>query len=95
MVLLVMNEQGVEKLQSSKFTLGADAAVAGGPVGRSAQAQTDVQMQAKILSYSRSRGLFAGVSLERRMIFRNTFEKKSSAILPRTMNPSTATDACK
>ena len=63
-VLLVMNEQGVEKLQSSKFTLGADAAVAGGPVGRSAQAQTDAQMQAKILSYSRSRGLFAGVSLE-------------------------------
>ena len=63
-VLLVMNEEGVEKLQSSKFTLGADAAVAGGPVGRSVQAQTDAQMRAKILSYSRSRGLFAGVSLE-------------------------------
>ena len=63
-VLLVMNQEGVEKLQSSKFTLGADAAVAGGPVGRSAQAQTDAQMRAKILSYSRSRGLFAGVSLE-------------------------------
>jgi SH3 domain-containing YSC84-like protein 1 len=63
-VLLVMNEEGVEKLRSSKFTLGADAAVAGGPVGRSAQAQTDAQMHAKILSYSRSRGLFAGLSLE-------------------------------
>jgi len=63
-VLLVMNRRGREKLLESKFTLGADAAVAGGPVGRSAQAQTDAQMQAKILSYSRSRGVFAGVSLE-------------------------------
>ena len=63
-ILLVMNEEGVEKLLSSKFTLGADAAVAGGPVGRSAQVQTDAQMHAKILAYSRSRGLFAGLSLE-------------------------------
>lgn len=63
-VLLVMNERGAEKLIESKFTLGADAAVAGGPVGRSAQAQTDAQMHAQILSYSRSRGLFAGISLE-------------------------------
>jgi lipid-binding SYLF domain-containing protein len=63
-VLLVMNERGAEKLIQSKFTLGADAAVAGGPVGRSAQAQTDAQMHAQILSYSRSRGLFAGISLE-------------------------------
>lgn len=63
-VLLVMNEQGRKKLLASKFTLGADAAVAGGPVGRSAQAQTDAQMQAKILSYSRSRGVFAGISLQ-------------------------------
>ena len=62
-VLLVMNRQGVEKLLSNKFTLGVDAAIAGGPVGRSAQAQTDAQMHAKILSYSRSRGAFAGVSL--------------------------------
>lgn len=63
-ILLVMNEEGVEKLLSSKFTLGADAAVAAGPVGRSAQVQTDAQMYAKILAYSRSRGLFAGLSLE-------------------------------
>ncbi len=63
-VLLVMNEDGVDKLLSSKFTLGADAAVAGGPVGRSAQVQTDAQMHAKILAYSRSRGLFAGLSLD-------------------------------
>lgn len=63
-VLLVMNESGKSKLLSSKATLGADASVAGGPVGRTASAQTDVQMRAEILSYSRSRGLFAGVSLE-------------------------------
>jgi lipid-binding SYLF domain-containing protein len=63
-VLLVMNQEGAEKLLASKFTLGADAAVAGGPVGRSAQVQTDAQMHAKILAYSRSRGLFAGLSIE-------------------------------
>jgi lipid-binding SYLF domain-containing protein len=63
-VLLVLNKKGKDKLISSKFTLGVDAAVAGGPVGRSAQAQTDVQMRAEILAYSRSRGAFAGVSLE-------------------------------
>lgn len=63
-VLLVMNESGKKKLLSSKATLGADASVAGGPVGRTAAAQTDLQMTAEILSYSRSRGLFAGVSLE-------------------------------
>jgi lipid-binding SYLF domain-containing protein len=63
-VLLVMNERGKDKLLKSKFTLGGDAAVAAGPVGRSAQAQTDALMHAEILSYSRSRGVFAGISLE-------------------------------
>lgn len=63
-VLLVMNERGVDKLLSSKFTLGGDASVAGGPVGRQASAQTDAQMHAEILSWSRSRGAFAGISLE-------------------------------
>lgn len=62
-VMLVMNSGGVEKLLSSKFTLGADASVAAGPVGRTASANTDVQLNAEILSYSRSRGLFAGVAL--------------------------------
>src|SRR4051794_36334659 len=62
-VLLVMNESGMKKLLTSKFTLGADAAVAGGPVGRSASAQTDAMMHAEILSWSRSRGAFAGLSL--------------------------------
>jgi lipid-binding SYLF domain-containing protein len=63
-VLLLLNKSGKDKLLSGRFTLGGDAAVAGGPVGRSAQAQTDAQMRAEILSYSRSRGVFAGVSLE-------------------------------
>jgi SH3 domain-containing YSC84-like protein 1 len=63
-IMLVMNERGQEKLLQSKFTIGADAAAAAGPVGREAQAQTDAQMHAEILSYSRSRGVFAGISLE-------------------------------
>jgi lipid-binding SYLF domain-containing protein len=63
-VLLVMNERGAEKLMTSEFTLGGDATVAAGPVGRSAEAETDAYMHAQILSYSRARGVFAGVSLE-------------------------------
>jgi lipid-binding SYLF domain-containing protein len=62
-VMLVMNSGGVDKLLSSKFTLGADASVAAGPVGRTASAKTDLQLDAEILSYSRSHGLFAGVAL--------------------------------
>jgi lipid-binding SYLF domain-containing protein len=64
LVLLVMNPKGIDYLLRSKFTLGADASVAAGPVGRTAEAATDAQMHAEILSYSRSRGLFAGLSLE-------------------------------
>jgi lipid-binding SYLF domain-containing protein len=62
-VMLVMNAGGVEKLLASKFTRGGDASVAAGPVGRSASAKTDLQMHAEILSYSRSQGVFAGISL--------------------------------
>jgi lipid-binding SYLF domain-containing protein len=64
LVFLIMNDRGVDKLIQSKFTVGADATAAAGPVGRDAQAQTDAQMHAEILSYSRSRGLFAGLSLQ-------------------------------
>jgi lipid-binding SYLF domain-containing protein len=63
-LLLVMNPKGAESLLKSKVKLGADAAVAAGPKGRDAQAATDAFMRAEILTYSRSRGLFAGVSLE-------------------------------
>lgn len=63
-VLLIMNPGGARSLLKSKVKLGADAAAAAGPKGRSAQAATDVVMRAEVLSYSRSKGLFAGVSLE-------------------------------
>jgi lipid-binding SYLF domain-containing protein len=62
-VLLVMNGGGMKHLLSDKFTLGGDASVAAGPIGRSLTAQTDAELQAEILSYSRSHGLFAGISL--------------------------------
>jgi lipid-binding SYLF domain-containing protein len=61
--MLVMNKRGVDRLLSSQFTLGGDASVAAGPVGRSTQAETDAAMTAEILTWSRSRGLFAGISL--------------------------------
>src|SRR5216684_6274958 len=64
LVLLVMNDRGMESILSSKVKLGADASVAGGPKGRDASADTDAWMRAEILSYSLSRGVFAGVSLE-------------------------------
>src|ERR1039457_571268 len=64
MVLLVMNERGMKRLLTTKFTLGGDASVAAGPVGRDATAQTDALMTAEILSWSRSHGVFAGVSLD-------------------------------
>lgn len=63
-VLLVMNERGAQKLLSSQFTLGGEGEVAAGPVGRDATAQTDAKMTAEILSWSRSHGVFAGVSLQ-------------------------------
>ncbi len=63
-VLLVMNPKGADSILSSKVKLGADASAAAGPKGRTAAADTDVVMKAEVLSYSRSRGLFAGISLE-------------------------------
>ena len=63
LVMLVMNEGGVKKMLGNKVSLGADASVAAGPVGRSATAATDGQMRAEVLSYSRAQGLFAGVDV--------------------------------
>lgn len=63
-VLLVMNDGGMKHLLADKFTIGGDATAAAGPVGRAASAQTDAMLHAEMLSYSRSRGLFAGISLE-------------------------------
>jgi lipid-binding SYLF domain-containing protein len=63
-VMLVMNQKGMHRLLSDQFTLGGDAAIAAGPVGRDATAQTDAEMTAEILSWSRSRGVFAGLALK-------------------------------
>jgi lipid-binding SYLF domain-containing protein len=64
LIMLVMSERGADKLLASKFTLGAEGSAAAGPVGRSVKAQTDAQMHADILSWSRSQGLFAGLAIE-------------------------------
>ncbi len=63
-ILLIMNKSGMNRLLSSKITLGGGASVAAGPVGRESQAQTDVTLRAEILSWSRSRGVFAGIALQ-------------------------------
>jgi len=64
LIMLIMTQRGADKLMASKFTLGAEGSVAAGPVGRTATAQTDAQLHADILSWSRSQGLFAGLALE-------------------------------
>jgi lipid-binding SYLF domain-containing protein len=63
-VMLVMNDRGAERLLGSKFTVGGDASAAAGPVGRTASAETDATMRAEILTWSRARGVFAGISLQ-------------------------------
>jgi len=99
-IMLVMNERGAQRLLSSKFTLGGDASVAAGPVGRSATAQTDAYMTAEILSWSRSRGVFAGVSLngstlrqdmdDNRELYGKTIE--NTAIVNQEVAPPKAAD---
>ncbi len=63
-VMLVMNQRGMDRLAADKFTIGADVSAAIGPVGRTAAANTDASVRAEILSYSRAKGIFAGVSLD-------------------------------
>jgi SH3 domain-containing YSC84-like protein 1 len=82
-VMLVMNERGMQKLLSDKFTLGADASVAAGPVGRTAAANTDAKMNAEILAWSRSKGLFAGISLNGATL--RPDNKENSALYGREM----------
>ena len=71
LILLVMTERGLNGLLKDKFTLGADAGIAAGPVGRYAEAGADVMMQGEIYSYSRSKGVFAGISLKGTVITSN------------------------
>ena len=87
LVLLIMNENGVKHLLRDKFTLGGEASAAAGPVGRTAEASTDAEMHAEILSWSRSRGIFLGVSLEGSVIRPN-----KSATLEFYGKPVTAND---
>lgn len=84
LVLLVMNQQGMDHLLSSKFKIGADASAAAGPVGRNAEASTDWKMKSEILSYSRARGLFAGVDLSGSAI---TQDKDETRVLYGRMVP--------
>lgn len=84
-VMLVMNARGAEKLMQSKAELGADASVAGGPVGRTSAAATDLQMRAEILTYSRARGLFAGISLQG--AFMKTDGAADERLYGRTLKP--------
>ena len=84
LVMVVTNDQGMQHLLSSKFKLGADASAAAGPVGRSADADTDVKMRAEVLTYSRARGIFAGVDLSGAAI---TQDKDETALLYGKMLP--------
>lgn len=81
-ILVVTNDRGVRGLLENKFTLGADASVAAGPAGRDAEAKTDWQLKASILSYSRSKGLFAGVSVDGMVI--NQEKEDNAAYYNRT-----------
>jgi lipid-binding SYLF domain-containing protein len=72
LVMLIMNQQGMDNLLASKFKLGADASVAAGPVGRHAAADTDWKMRAQVLSYSRARGVFAGLELSGAVVKQDT-----------------------
>src|SRR5207245_2714392 len=78
LVMVVTNDQGMQHLLSSKFKLGADASAAAGPVGRDAAADTDVKMRAEVLTYSRARGIFAGIDLSGAAI---TQDKDETALL--------------
>ena len=101
-VLVVVNERGIDSLAQNTFKIGGDASVAAGPVGREAAASTDYKLEAQILSYSRSRGLFAGVSLAGSTIRadRNANEKiygvgysTRNIVVERKVQPTAAADA--
>ena len=76
-VMVVMNDKGIDRLLSNKFTVGADAAVAAGPVGRQASAQTDATMRAEMLAWSHSRGVFAGIALQGATLREDNDENKA------------------
>jgi lipid-binding SYLF domain-containing protein len=75
-IMLMMDRKGMEKLASDKFTVGADASVAAGPVGRTTAADTDASLHAEILSWSRAHGIFAGVSLDGTVVSKDSAENR-------------------
>ena len=85
LILLVMTQRGIDGLLRDKFTLGADAAVSAGPVGRHAEASSDIMMQGEIYSYSRSKGAFAGISLDGTII--STDQKSNEAYYGKALTP--------
>ena len=102
LVPLVMNRSGAEKMLRNKISLGAEASVAAGPVGRDARAATDGQLQAEILSYSRTQGLFAGVNLSGGVVrvdepdtqdLYGANVKPRDVVMGRTTQPTAATEA--
>src|SRR5213078_540211 len=102
LVLLVMNASGVEKMLRNKVTLGAEASIAAGPIGRDARAATDAQMKAEILSYSRAQGLFAGINFSGGVVKpdvddnKDLYGSKASArdvVMGGTVKAPAATDA--
>ena len=76
-VMIVMNDKGIDRLLSSKFTIGADATVAAGPIGRQASAQTDPTMRAEMLAWSHARGVFAGIALQGATLREDNDENRS------------------
>ncbi|MBI3652345.1 MAG: lipid-binding SYLF domain-containing protein [Acidobacteria bacterium] len=76
LVMLIMNRQGMDKLVGDKFTVGADASAAAGPVGRQASAETNIRLDAQILTYSRAKGLFAGITLNGAVVKQDTDDNR-------------------
>src|SRR5438067_5531917 len=77
LVMVIMNQRGMQALLSSHFKLGADASVAGGPIGRDAEGMTDLKMRAQVLTYSRARGVFAGVALNGAVVKQNNDDTRA------------------
>src|ERR1700761_9026334 len=84
LVLVAVNDKGLQDLLKSKFKLGGDASAAAGPVGRNAQAETDISMRAELLTYSRAKGLFAGIDLDGTSVSQNTDDTNTFYGTPHT-----------
>jgi len=99
LVMLVMNQKGMDHLLSCKFKIGVDASAAAGPVGRNAEAGTDWKMKAEVLTYSRARGLFAGIDLSGSVIKQDKDEtrvlvRKNGPVRNHSERQSSSTQGC-